>query len=131
MTDGYSNKSIARFHIVFGDDMGNVSNTEWADVSYPDVIPPVSAIEVDKEQATESVTLKWYVSNDQVEGYNIYYSENDQPFVLWLPNTNKETATFKGNAGTTYRFTVTARDKAGNRETFDENKTVEVTFKSN
>ena len=57
MTDGYSNKSIARFHIVFGDDMGNVSNTEWADVSYPDVIPPVSAIEVDKEQATESVTL--------------------------------------------------------------------------
>lgn len=131
MTDGYSNKSIARFHIVFGDDMGNVSNTEWADVSYPDVIPPVSAIEVDKEQATESVTLKWYVSNDQVEDYNIYYSENDQPFVLWLPNTNKETATFKGNAGTTYRFTVTARDKAGNRETFDENKTVEVTFKSN
>ena len=131
MTDGYSNKSIARFHIVFGDDMGNVSNTEWADVSYPDVIPPVSAIEVDKEQATESVTLKWYVSNDQVEDYNIYYSENDQPFVLWLPNTNKATATFKGNAGTTYRFTVTARDKAGNRETFDENKTVEVTFKSN
>lgn len=131
MTDGYSNKSIARFHIVFGDDMGNVSNTEWADVSYPDVIPPVSAIEVDKEQATESVTLKWYVSNDQVEDYNIYYSENDQPFVLWLPNTNKETATFKGNAGTTYRFTVTARDKAGNRETFDYNKNVEVTFKSN
>lgn len=131
MTDGYSNKSIARFHIVFGDDMGNVSNTEWADVSYPDVIPPVSAIEVDKEQATESVTLKWYVSNDQVEDYNIYYSENDQPFVLWLPNTNKETATFKGNAGTTYRFTVTARDKAGNRETFEDNKNVEVTFKSN
>lgn len=63
--------------------------------------------------------------------YNIYYSENDQPFVLWLPNTNKETATFKGNAETTFRFTVTARDKAGNRETFDENKTVEVTFKSN
>ena len=131
MTDGFSNNSTARFHIVFGDDMGNTSNIEWADVSYPDVIPPVSVIEADKEQANESVTLKWHVTNDQVEDYNIYYSENDQPFVLWLPNTNKETATFKGNAGTTYRFTVTARDKAGNRETFDENKTVEVTFKSN
>lgn len=131
MTDGYSNNSIARFHIVFGDDMGNVSNIEWTDVSYPDVIPPVSVIEADKEQATESVTLKWYVSNDQVEDYNIYYSENDQPFVLWLPNTTKETATFKGNPGTTYRFTVTARDKAENRETFDENKNVEVIFKSN
>ena len=111
--------------------MGNVSNIEWTDVSYPDVIPPVSVIEADKEQATESVTLKWYVSNDQVEDYNIYYSENDQPFVLWLPNTTKETATFKGNPGTTYRFTVTARDKAENRETFDENKNVEVIFKSN
>lgn len=131
MTDGFSNNSTARFHIVFGDDMGNTSNIEWADVSYPDVIPPVSVIEADKEQANESVTLTWHVTNDQVEDYNIYYSENDQPFVLWLPNTNKETATFKGNAGTTYRFTVTARDKAGNRETFDENKTVEVTFKSN
>lgn len=131
MTDGYSNNSVARLHIVFGDDMGNVSNIEWTDISYPDVIPPVSVIEADKEQANESVTLKWYVTNDQVEDYNIYYSENDQPFVLWLPNTTKETATFRGHAGATYRFTVTARDKAGNRERMEESKNVEVMFKSN
>lgn len=131
MTDGFSNNSTARFHIVFGDDMGNTSNIEWADVSYPDVIPPVSVIEADKEQANESVTLKWHVTNDQVEDYNIYYSENDQPFVLWLPNTTKETANFKGHAGATYRFTVTARDKAGNRERFEESKNVKVVFKSN
>lgn len=131
MTDGYSDNSIARFHIVFGDDMGNTSNIEWADVSYPDVIPPVSVIEADKEQVNESVTLKWHVTNDQVEDYNIYYSENDQPFVLWLPNTTKETANFKGHAGATYRFTVTARDKAGNRERFEESKNVKVVFKSN
>lgn len=131
MTDGYSDSSVARFHIVFGDDLGNVSNVEWADVSYPDMLPPVSMIEVDKEQANESVTLKWHVVNDQVGDYNIYYAENDLPFVLWLPNTTKETATFKGQPGTTYRFTVTARDKAGNREMLDEGKIVKVLFKSN
>lgn len=131
MTDGYSNSSIARFHIVFGDDLGNVTNIEWVDVSYPDVLPPVSVIEADKELANESVTLKLSVTNDQVEDYNIYYSENDQPFVLWLPNTTKETATFKGKPGATYRFTVTARDKAGNRELLDESKNVKVIFRSN
>ena len=131
MTDGYSNSSIARLHIVFGDDSGNATNIEWIDVSYPDVLPPVSVIEVDKELANESVTLKWSVTNDQVEDYNIYYSENDQSFVLWLPNTTRETATFKGQSGSTYRFTVTARDKAGNRELIDESKIVRVEFKSN
>ena len=131
MTDGFSNNSIARLHFVFGDDMGNVSNVEWTDISYPDVIPPISVIEADKEQVNESVTLKWHVTNDQVEDYNIYYSEDDQPFVLWLPNTTKKTANFKGHAGATYRFTVTARDKAGNRERFEESKNVKVVFKSN
>lgn len=131
MTDGYSNSSIARFHIVFGDDLGNISNIEWIDVSYPDVLPPVSVIEVDKEQANESVTLNWSVTNDQVEDYNIYFSEDDQPFVLWLSNTTKETATFKGKPGAIYRFTVTARDKAGNREMLDESKNVKVIFRSN
>lgn len=131
MTDGFSNSSVARFQIIFGDDLGNISNIEWVDVSYPDVLPPVSVIEVDKEQANESVTLKWHVENDQVEDYNIYYSENDQPFVLWMPNTTKESATFKGQSGSTYRFTVTARDKSGNRERLDESKNVKVLFKSN
>ena len=131
MTDGYSNSSIARLQIVFGDDLGNVTNIEWIDVNYPDVLPPISVIEVDKELVNESVTLKWSVKNDQVEDYNIYYSENGQPFVLWLPNTTKETITFKGQPGSTYRFTVTARDKAGNRELLDESKIVRVEFKSN
>lgn len=131
MTDGYSNSSIARLQIVFGDDLGNVTNIEWIDVNYPDVLPPISVIEVNKELVNESVTLKWSVKNDQVEDYNIYYSENGQPFVLWLPNTTKETITFKGQPGSTYRFTVTARDKAGNRELLDESKIVRVEFKSN
>lgn len=131
MTDGFTANSIARFHIVFGDDLGNVSNVEWADVAYPDITPPISSIIADKEQVNESVIVKWQANEDYIEDYNIYYSENDQPFVLWLSNTITETATFKGRAGSSYRFTVTARDKSGNREHLDENKFVKVVFKSN
>lgn len=131
MTDGFSANSAARFHIVFCDDRGNLSNVLGVDIVYPDVVPPISYIEADKEQAVESVHLTWKANEDNIESYNIYYSENDQPFVLWLPNTTKETATFKGQPGTVYRFTVTAHDKAGNRELFDESKNVKVVFISN
>ena len=127
-TDGFSSNSTARFQIVFGDDLGNVSAIESATISYPDQIPPVSIIEANAETTTESVTLNWYVVNDQQGDFNVYYSENDQPFVLWLPNTTSTTATFKGQAGSTYRFTVTARDKTGNREAMDESKCVKVEF---
>lgn len=131
MTDGFSRRSAARLSIVFGDDMGNVSSLVCSDVTFPDVIPPVTVITTDKEESTGSVTLTWSANEDEIEFYNIYYSENDQPFVLWMPNTTKETATFKGQPGSTYRFTVTARDKTGNRELLDESKNVTVKFSAN
>ncbi len=127
-TDGYSRNSVARFHIVFGDDGGRISSTEWADVSYPDEQAPVSTIEI-AEQTEESISLKWSANEDNIACYNIYYSAGNQPFVLWLPNTTGTTATFKGQPGKTYRFTVTAQDQAGNREQYDENKVSIITAK--
>ena len=127
-SDGFSGNSIARFNILFGDDAGHTSPLQAFDVEYTDEQPPVSAIEADKEEATESVVLTWKANESNIVDYNVYYSEGDQPFVLWLPNTTKTTATFKGQAGKTYRFTVTARDKAGNSETMDEGKYATVKF---
>lgn len=127
-TDGYSTNSTARFNIIFCDDKGSISDVVWADVTYPDVIPPISTIKVDKEYSNESVLLSWSANEDNIQDYNIYYSENDQPFVLWLPNTTSKSVTFKGHKGKTYRFTVTARDKAGNRELLIEDKCVTVKF---
>ena len=127
-TDGFSSNATARFNILFGDDLGHTSPLQAFDVSYPDEQPPVTTIEADKEEATGSVVLTWKANESQIEDYNIYYAEGNQPFVLWLPNTTKTTATFKGQAGKTYRFTVTARDKAGNRETYNESKYAKVTF---
>ena len=126
--DGFSTNSTARFNIVFCDDMGHPSNIEWADVSYPDVIPPISTIVSDKEQSNESIVLSWSANEDYIQDYNIYYSEDDKPFVLWLPNTISQTATFKGQIGKIYRFTVTARDQAGNREKLNEEKCITVKF---
>lgn len=120
-TDGYSRNSTARFNILFADDEGNISRLESAEISYPDHIAPVSAIEI-VEQTNEQVTLKWGASEDDIEFYNIYVSEDNKPFVLWLPNTSATTATFKTREGVSYRFSVTARDKAGNMEKYDENK---------
>ena len=129
-TDGFLGGSTARFNIVFGDDTGRTSALKSFDVEYPDEIPPISAIEADKEETTGSVVLTWTANESNIADYNIYYSEGDQPFVLWLPNTTKTTATFKGQAGKTYRFTVTARDKAGNSEAMDEKKCATVKFTS-
>lgn len=122
-TDGFSRNSTARFNIVFGDDAGNTSRIESFDIVYPDNVPPISTIEV-IEQTSEQVLLKWYANEDDIEFYNIYVSENNKPFVLWLPNTSATSATFKTKEEVTYRFMVTARDKAGNMEKYDETKCI-------
>jgi hypothetical protein len=121
----------ARFCFVVGDDAGYISPTMYTDIEYSDNKAPVSVIEASAEVAKESVVLKWYTVSDVAEDYNIYYSEDNSPFLLWLPNTTKTTASFKGQAGKTYRFTVTARDRTGDQETLDESKSVQVVFKSN
>ena len=128
-TDGYSPNSVARFNIVFGDDEGGCSSLLYADVEYPDEIAPETVIEADTEEADGTVTLTWHVVNDQLEYYNVYYSENGKPFVLWLPNTTATNAVFDGRKGRSYRFAATATDKAGNRGVIKEENTVTVRFK--
>ena len=127
--DGYSANSIARLHFQFGDDLNHVSPIAWTDISYPDQIAPSSIIEIDTlAQVDENeVALKWYVVNDQENDYNVYYSENDSPFVLWLANTTQNNAIFKKKEGVDYKFTVTARDITGNVERFDTTKYIVIT----
>lgn len=123
--DGLSRNSTAKFNVVFCDDAGNTSRIESFVVSYPDDIPPVSTIEI-AEQTSEQVSLKWYANEDDIEFYNIYVSENNKPFALWMPNTSTTSATFKTKDGVSYRFLVTARDKACNMEKYDEHKCVTI-----
>ena len=127
--DGFSNNNMARFNIIFGDDEGGCSAVFSADVDCTDIFPPETVIEADKQEADGSVTLTWHVENDQLQYYNVYYSENGKPFVLWLPNTTATNAVFDGRKGRSYRFAATATDKAGNRGVIKEENTVTVRFK--
>ena len=124
--DGYSRDYTARFHIVFGDDQGNLSPVESATVAYPDVYAPNTTLTA--TQSGNGITLTWTPDEDYVKDYNVYYSENGEPYVLWKPNTTQQAATFRGQPGYSYRFIVTARDVNGNYEAIEESKAVSVTL---
>ncbi len=125
--DDYSRNNIATFHVVFCDDLGQLSPVESAEVPYPDIYPPRTKLTATIQ--TDSVSLTWLANKDNVRDYNVYYSENNQPYVLWLPNITRTDAVFRGQKGSTYRFLVTARDDKGNYEAMEESKAVKVEFK--
>ena len=125
--DGYTRNYTARFHIVFGDDQGNISPMQTAVVGYPDVYPPVTTLTA--SATSTSVKLEWSADMDDVRDYNVYYSENDEPYVLWLSHITQTSATFRAQPNTSYRFMVTGRDQKNNYEAMDEARAVKVTIK--
>lgn len=124
--DGFSRNNTATVNIVFCDDQGNFSPLVSAEVGYPDVYPPVTTLTANK--SADGIVLSWTSDEDTVRDWNVYYSENGQPYVLWKSNITEQSATFRGQQGTTYKFIVTARDVKGNYEAIEESKTVTVTF---
>ena len=127
--DGYSTDCTARFHIMFIDDQGGHSAVESGTVSYPDIYPPVTTLKAVQTAGTEKVVLTWTTDKTNVRNYNVYYSENGEPYLLWKPAITQQTATFSGQRGTTYRFVVTACDTKGNYEAIEESRAVEIDLK--
>ena len=124
--DGFSRNSTATINILFCDDQGNFSPLVSAEVGYPDVYPPVTTLTASK--TADCIVLSWMSNEDTVRDWNVYYSENGQPFVLWKSNVTEQTASFRGQQGATYKFIVTARDVNGNYEAIEESKAKKVTF---
>ena len=122
--DDWSRNSTATFNMVFCDDLGQLSPVQSAVVPYPDIYPPRTALTA--TLLADSVSLSWTTNEDNIRDYNVYYSENGQPYILWLPNTTRTDAVFRGQQGTTYRFLVIARDDKGNYEVMEESKAVRV-----
>lgn len=127
--DGFSDDYSARFSIVFTDDNGNHSAIQPAVVFYKDVIPPVTTVTVDNAVATDSVTILWTANEKSANIFNVYYSENDSPYILWKANTTDKEAIFCGRNGGSYKFIVTSHDASGNYEAMEESKAVKVEFK--
>ena len=124
--DGFSRNNTATIHIVFFNNQGNASPTVSAEVGYPDVYPPVTTLAANK--SGDGIALSWTSNEDTVRDWNVCYSENGEPYLLWKANTTEQQATFRGQQGATYKFIVTARDKSGNYEAMEESKAVSVTF---
>ena len=126
----YAGHYTAQLNVAFTDNLGHQSATMSSAVTYPDLDAPVTDIEADNYSPTSQVNLTWTEStDDDMAGYNVYVSDNGGIYLLWLSDTTATKATFKGESGHKYRFTVTGRDKSGNIEEYDETKCISVTFK--
>lgn len=124
----YAGHYTARLNVLLRDNHGRVAYL-WEDVKYPDNDAPVTDIDADKYVTSTTVEISWHeTSGDKMGDYNVYFSKDGEPFMLWLPDTKLTKASFKGERGSTYVFTVTGRDTFGNREKYDETKCVSVTF---
>lgn len=124
----YAGHYTAKLNIAVTDSRGRIAYVQ-TNVTYPDNDAPITDINADKYVTNSTVTLTWgEKSKDKMGDYNVYYSKDNGPFMLWLPDTKQTTASFKGEKGSVYLFTVTGRDAFGNREAYDETKTLSVSF---
>ena len=128
---------VVKFFVIARDSMGNVepmkteAETEVR-FMYVDVYPPTTELQASSGTVNvgEAVELTWRSIDDSndIAVTNIYYSEDDGPLILWKTVAGESTATFKGKAGSTYHFIVTACDTEGNLEKPNIAKAVKVHF---
>jgi hypothetical protein len=83
-----------------------------------DIRPPYTQIQPLPSTSPLSFVLQWQPEElgSGIAGYDVYVSEGDGPFELWLENTLQTEVKFTGQVNQTYRFAVRARDQAGNEE---------------
>lgn len=127
---GYAGHYTATLNVCVTDNRGKIVYLT-TNVEYPDNDAPTTDIDAAAYlgSASSGVKITWEEkSNDKMGDYNVYVSKDEGPFFLWLPDTTETSSLFRGEAGSTYRFTVTGRDAFGNREKYDETKCVSVTF---
>lgn len=95
------------------------------------VLPIVkSQIKATYNQTSQCIDLEWgaleYVRN--TKDFNIYVAIDDGNYILWLPNTTKNKASFKVQQGTSYRFITTMRNLSGDNEIYDESSHIIITI---
>jgi hypothetical protein len=84
-----------------------------------DISPPLSSVSPLPPVINDTIfTVKWIGSDDKsgIGSFRIFYSENSDPFKVWLFNTTKDSALFYGKIGKQYSFYSIAIDQLGNVE---------------
>ncbi|MBL7928715.1 MAG: T9SS type A sorting domain-containing protein [Bacteroidia bacterium] len=109
--------SINNVAQIFFDENAPITTNNWLNII--DIDKPLSAVNaLPPNINTTSFTVSWGGS-DFISGihyYDIYVSENDQPWKLWLAVTDTFQYTFNGVNGSKYEFISIATDRARNEE---------------
>ena len=79
---------------------------------------PTSAVKPLPEASLSRVKVSWAGEDDGsgVGSYDVWVSEDDKPYELWLQGTTETSAVYQGRIDRTYRFYSVARDNVGNVE---------------
>jgi hypothetical protein len=72
--------------------------------------------------------VKWSGSDQGsgLQSYNIFVSENNEPYMLWMGGTTQTSAKFKSSSDKVYKFISIAADNVGNREIIPEVADAEI-----
>ncbi len=85
-----------------------------------DTTPPSSQILPLAARSGGDIAVAWTgddgARGSGIAGYDLYVSEDDGPFLLWLAQTSASGAVFAGRLGHSYGFFSVATDAAGNVE---------------
>ena len=83
------------------------------------MLPPTSAVQPLPAISSATFDVRWSgADNPQGSGlanFDIYVSTDGGAFAPWLTGVTNTSATFTGNAGSTYRFFSVARDQRRQR----------------
>lgn len=104
--------------IVFEENEPIDTNPAWNTL---DALPPISAVEALPAIAADSTFGVTWSGHDETNGsgvrdFDLYVSEDNGAYGLWLAGITNSTAAFTGVPGHQYRFYSVARDNAGNLE---------------
>lgn len=85
-----------------------------------DNTPPTSTVLPLLAESPSAIEVEWHGTDDKhgsgIFTYDVFVSENEGPFLLWLSGTSDTWGLYEGQIGRTYRFYSVARDYAGNIE---------------
>lgn len=126
-------------YVLARDSVGNEStksNEQVVLFRYIDLEPPVTTFTVNNvsegsvKASSSGANIMWSATDNDVgvKKYNVYYAEENGPFILWKSDLTEPGAFFYGQKGHTYRIVVTATDNNDNVEEIEPARAIQVVF---
>lgn len=115
--DLITNASIDNTAHIYFDNNAPIATNTWHNEI--DITKPESEVaDLNDSTFTTTFTVNWSGADvgAGIKAFDVYVSENDAPYYIWLANTDTTNALFEGQLGDKYEFISIATDYANNRE---------------